>query len=67
LEAYFKALGGVWLTISHQTFSDLTLCWQIIFFAPCMWWNVAPSINKEDLNSYYDSYAKITKVEICVA
>jgi hypothetical protein len=32
-----------------------------------MWWNVAPSINKEDLNSYYDSDVKITKADICVA
>ncbi len=50
-----------------QNISSSTLCWWVIFFAPYRWWNATSSTNVKDLNSFRDSCAGITKVEICVA
>jgi hypothetical protein len=36
------------------------------FLALYRWWSFALLTNVEDLNSYHDSCAGITKVEICV-
>jgi hypothetical protein len=55
------------VTFLYQAFGGWTLCWWVIFFGHYKWWSATSLTNVKDLNSYYDSYAKITKVDICVA